>query len=156
MGIIQSAMAGLFIGIGTYYITKLFFDPIIRYKETIYEIDKNLIYYANAKYYETDGDGNYDKSDSPYNQRLKKGKDIHRQSAGKLRAAYCHLPRAYKRFIACKGVNPFSSSRDLIGLSNSNDRPKDMRYESEDRIRKHLKLFDPETGELMSFKPGEK
>ena len=151
MNILLTVNIGLITGSIMYYVTKLFFDPIVRYKEAIYEIDKNLIYYANAKYYKNDGFGGLDKTDSEHNQQMEKGKDVHRISAGHLRAAYCHLPRIYKKILTCSGVNPFAASRELIGLSNTTKSPKDERYDPETRIRKHLRLFHPETGKQMSF-----
>ncbi len=150
MNIIFSGVVGLFVGLITYYLTELFFKPYIKYKDIVYEIDMNLVYYDNANYllpFIVEEEG----SSGAHSKKVEEGKKIHRQTAGKLRAAYFHLPALAKWYLKKKKVDPLEASKSLIGLSNTYDQPKDERYRNEVRLRKHLRMFDIKTGEQLSF-----
>ena len=104
-------LAGVTGGVVTYCLTKLFFDPILKYNRVKYKIDKNLIYYANALFLS---------SDESLDAKVFKRCEEQRLLACELRAAFNQLNIYFVRWhLDRRGESPLEAAGLLIQSSNT-------------------------------------
>jgi len=106
--------------------------PILRYREIRYEVDADLVFYANAVELE--------KKDGSIRQDTLDRKESNRRHAASLIAIYRQLPHWYLWRLEKTGENPQEAFRSLIALSNSSTWAEVTEHAEE--VEKHLGLSE--------------
>ena len=128
---------GFMSGIFTYAITKLYVDPMLRFRNVLYQIDSNLFYYANCKFLISEKIVADKALREEENKRVLEGKKELRKLVGQLRASYHETCLLYKGWLKIREIAPLKASTIMLQFSNTVE-PRGIDHESE--IRKILKI----------------
>ncbi|MBI9112429.1 hypothetical protein [Maridesulfovibrio ferrireducens] len=128
---------GFTLGILSYAVTKLYVDPILKFRSVLYQIDSTLFYYANCKFLISEkviSDNNLRENE---NNKVKEGKKELRKQVGRLRASYHETCFLYKWWLIFFKIDPIKTSTLLLQFSNTLE-PTSIDHET--KIRKMLKI----------------
>lgn len=101
-------------GMAGYLAVTFWFQPILRYRETKFQIASDLVFYANAI--------DIQKTDGTIRTDTLERKDYNRHRAAELNAIYPALPTWYRRWLNWRNENTAEASSELIRLSNLSSR----------------------------------
>jgi len=96
-----------------YLITTFWMAPMLRYLQIRHSVTSDLVFFANV----------IDSTNLNENLIIKheKGTEVFRKHAAEMIASFSQLPIWYRVILWIKNENPIEASRNLIGLSNSNN-----------------------------------
>jgi len=109
-----------------FLIVNFWMQPLLRCKDVKHQVISDLVFYANAI--------NVDGMDQEMQNRRWERCRQNRVHAAELKACFYALPRWYRWWLRQCGECPEKASKNLIGLSNSND------FDTARKFARHLRL----------------